>query len=723
MTHLDTSSTDTRLVGKPVNRLDGVKKVTGTATYAHEHAQIGQVLIGVFATATIGHGELLDIRTSVAEAMPGVHRVITHKNCIPHGKLDPSEPNFTTRVRPILSGARIHHYGQPIALVVADTFEQARDAAHTVEAIYRQDVGIFSYLDGNEVVDEQMAAAGFVGATDVGDFEGGFASSAVSIDSTFETPMQLSQPMEPHSTLAWWVGETLNLVTSHQTISNIKTSVQASLGLPSEHLLISAPFVGGGFGSKLAVHADLMGAAIAAKMLNRPVKLSMSRRQMFGLTGVRPWQKQRVRLGAEVNGRLIAIGHEALVYSNRNDPFVEQTATVTRSLYAAPNRMTRHRSTHLDLPNGEAVRAPGEMTGLLAVEVAMDELAEKLAIDPVELRVMNDTAVDPETGVPLTGRRLSDCLQTGAARFGWSQRHSEPGKRRDGQWLIGAGMASAIRFHFQGPAEVEVAVRPNGRIEVRSDITDIGTGSYTILAQIAAELLGQEVHDVDVMLAHSSLPPGGGSGGSWGASNTGAALHRACLSLLEQAGAQPGSDLVKQVLNAHPTGLSAIGSIASSAETANWEAKSRHTYGAHFIEVGVHQLTGELQIRRMLGVFSAGRILNPKTARSQLLGGMIWGVSAAVRESAEVDTRYGNIVNGDLAEYLMPVHADIPDVEVIMLDQPDLEANPIGVKGVGELGNCGSSAALANAIYNACGVRTRSFPINLSKLLSAVQSL
>ena len=723
MTRLDTSRTASRLVGKPVGRLDGHKKVTGTATYAYEHTHIGQALVGMFATATIGRGEVLDISTSIAEAMPGVRRVITHKNCIPHGRLDPSEPNFTTRVRPILSSATINHYGQPIALVVADTLEQARDAAHALEAVYRQEPGTFSYLDGNEVLDEKMAAAGFAGATAVGDFEQGFANSVVRVDATFETPMQLSQPMEPHSTLAWWDGGTLNLVTSHQTLANIKTSVRAAFELSPEQLVISAPFVGGGFGSKLAIHADLMGAAIAAKMVGRPVKLSMTRRQMFGLTGVRPWQKQRVRLGADDDGRLTAIGHEALIYSNRNDPFVEQTATVTRSLYAAPNRMTRHRSTHLDLPNGEAVRAPGEMAGLLAVEIAMDELAERLAIDPVELRVLNDTALDPETGVPLTGRRLSECLRTGAQRFGWSQRDSEPGKRREGQWLLGMGVASAIRFHFQGPAEVEVAVRPTGRIEVRSDLTDIGTGSYTILAQIAAELLGQDVDDIDVMLAHSSLPPGGGSGGSWGAPNTGAALHQACLRLLERAGAQPGPDFAKQVLRANPTGLVAKGSIASSAETPNWETKSRHTYGAHFMEVGVHQLTGELRIRRMLGVFSAGRILNPKTARSQLLGGMIWGVSAAVREAADVDARYGNIVNGDLAEYLVPVHADIPEIEIILQDEPDLEANPIGVKGVGELGNCGSSAALANAIYNACGARIRSFPINLSKLLPAVQKL
>ncbi len=720
MIRLDTDSTDTRIVGKPVSRLDGVKKVTGAATYAYEHAPALKALVGVFATSSIGQGEILDIDVTAAEKMEGVRRIITYKNCIPQGKLDTSNANFTTRARPILSSTTINHYGEPVALVVADTFEQARDAARAVKPLYKPGQGNFAYSPESEIVDEEMAAAGFVGTTRVGDFDTGFAGSTVQVDASFETAMQLSQPMEPHATLAWWDGETLNLVTSHQTITNIQTSLEAAFGLSKERLVISAPFVGGGFGSKLAVHADLMGAAVAAKMSGHPVKVSLTRQQMFGLTGLRPWQQQRVRLGASADGRLAAIGHEALIYSNRNDPFVEQTATVTRSLYAAPHRLTRHQSFHLDLPNGEAVRAPGEMTGLLAVEIAMDELAEKLSIDPVELRVLNDTTSDPETGVPLTGRDLGECLRTGAERFGWSERGAKPGERRDGQWLIGMGVASAIRFHFQGSAEVEVAIRPNGRIEVRSDLTDIGTGSYTILAQIAAELLGQQVEDVDVTLAHSSLPPGGGSGGSWGAPNTATALHRACLSLLERAGVSPSPNFIADVLKANPSGLMATGTIASSANTADWEAKSRHTYGAHFIEVGVHSLTGEVRIRRMLGVFSAGRILNPKTAKSQLLGGMIWGVSAAIREAAEIDARYGNIVNGDLAEYLVPVHADIPDIDVILIDRPDLDANPVGVKGVGELGNCGSSAALANAIYNACGARVHKFPIRLASLLPAL---
>lgn len=721
MTRMDTPNAETRIVGRSINRLDGPQKVTGSAIYAYERAAIHQTLVGVFATATIGKGEISTLNTSIAEAMPGVRLVITYKNAPQQGKLDPQTPGFAVRARPILAGTSIDHFGQPIALVVADTFENARDAAHAVVVSYRSMTGSFAYAEGNPVTEPELANAGFPAFTHHGNFDAGYADAAFKVDQTYETPPHFSQPLEPHSTLARWEGETLHLTTSHQTLRYIGVSLKAALNIEPENLVISAPFVGGGFGSKLAVHADIMGAAIASRMVNGPVKVCMTRQQMFSLLGMRPWQRQRVRLGADTDGKLVAIGHEALIYSNDRDPFLEQTGTVTRSLYSGPNRLTRHRATHLDLPNGEPVRGPGELPGLLAIESAMDELAEALNIDPVELRVLNDTAADPESGVPLTGRSLTECLRTGAERFGWSKRHARPRSRQEGQWFVGMGMASAIRIHFQGATEVEVAVTPERRVAVRSDLTDIGTGSYTILAQFAAEVLGVAVSDIDVFLAHSKLPTGGGSGGSWGASNTTAALHDACLGLIEQAGISPGEDFINQTLAKYPEGLSAAGNLPASSQVPDWNERSRHTYGAHFVEAAVHRLTGEIRVRRMLGAFSAGRILNPKTARSQLLGGMIWGLSAAMREAAEIDPRFGNIVNGDLAEYLLPVHADVPDVDIVLIDKPDLDANPVGVKGVGELGACGASAAFVNAIYNACGVRVRHFPINLASIAADIR--
>lgn len=721
MTRLDTQNAETTIVGRPISRLDGPQKVTGSAIYAYERAVMHQTLVGVFATSTIGKGEIRTLDTATAEAMPGVRLVITYQNAPQQGKLDPQTPGFAVRARPIFAGTSIDHFGQPIALVVADTFENARDAAHAVVATYTSMQGSFTYAEGNRVTEPELANAGFPAYTHHGDFDAAYAGAAFKVDQTYETPPHFSQPLEPHSTLARWEGETLHLTTSHQTLRYIGVSLKAALNIESENLVVAAPFVGGGFGSKLAVHADIMGAAIAARMVNEPVKVCMTRQQMFSLLGMRPWQRQRVRLGADFEGRLIAIGHEALIYSNDRDPFLEQTGTVTRSLYSGANRMTRHRATHLDLPNGEPVRGPGELPGLLAIESAMDELAETLNMDPVDLRVLNDTAMDPESGVPLTGRSLTECLRTGAERFGWSQRPARPRSRRDGQWLIGMGMASAIRVHFQGATEVEVGVTAERRVTVRSDLTDIGTGSYTILAQFAAEVLGVAVSDIDVFLAHSSLPIGGGSGGSWGASNTTAALHDACLSLIQQAGVSAGDDFIGQILAKYPKGLSVTGKLPASSQVPDWDQKSRHTYGAHFVEVGVHRLTGEIRVRRMLGAFSAGRIINPKTARSQLLGGMIWGLSAALREEAEIDPRFGNVVNGDLAEYLLPVHADVPDVDIVLIDKPDLDANPVGVKGVGELGACGASAAFVNAIYNACGVRVRHFPVNLASIVSDIR--
>ena len=716
MTRLDTTATDTRIVGRPLNRVDGPLKVTGGATYAYENARIDEALVGVFATATIGRGEITAIDASAAEAMPGVRFVITHENVLEQGALDAGQGGFSVRARPIMRDTQIHHFGQAIALVVAETFEQARAGAAAVAVDYATGPGTFVFTETVLVTEPEIANIA-PAATGRGDFEGGFARAAFRIDQTYDTPSHYAQPMEPHATLARWKGDALHLTTSHQTLQYIQESLAHSLGLAPENLVVSAPFVGGGFGSKLAVHADIMGAAIASKMLGEPVKVCLTRPQVFSLGGGRPWQRQRVRLGAEADGRLVAIGHEALVYSSERDPFVEQTATVTRSLYAAPDRMTRHRAAHLDLHGGEAVRAPGELPGLMAVESAMDELAYALDMDPVELRVLNDTDTDPESGAPLTGRRLSECLRTGATRFGWSDRAPQPRSRQEGQWLVGMGVASAIRMHFQGETEVEVAVTPEGRVEVHSDLTDIGTGSYTVLGQVASEVLGVEPAEVNVVLADTRLPTGGGSAGSWGASNTAAALHAACLALLEKTGIAPGPDFVQAALAAHPGGIAATGGIPSMGDVPDWDKASRHTYGAHFAEVGVHRLTGEVQVRRMLGVFAAGRILNPKTARSQLLGGMVWGLSAALREGIEIDPRYGNIVNGDLAEYLVPVHADVPDIDIVLLDEPDLAANPVGVKGVGELGACGASAAVANALYNASGVRVRSFPAHLATMV------
>jgi xanthine dehydrogenase YagR molybdenum-binding subunit len=395
------------------------------------------------------------------------------------------------------------------------------------------------------------------------------------------------------------------------------------------------------------------------------------------------------------------------MHTSPHEEYVEQTAITTRSLYAAPNRLTRHRLTPLDLPRGEDVRAPGEAPGLLAVESAMDELADALGMDPVELRIRNEPTLDPERGVPFSDRRLVECLREGARLFDWARRPTRPASLRDGRWLVGYGMAAGIRMHFQGPTKARVRMGADGIAVVQTDMTDIGTGTYTILTQVAADGLGLPLDRVRVELGRSDFPVSGGSGGSWGAANSSVAVHRACEALREKL----------RVGSIPPEGLEAEGEIVGMGEDPNYRSHSIHTYGAHFAEVGVDIDTSEVRLRRMLGVFAAGRILNAKTARSQLIGGMIWGVSYALLEEAVVDPRSGAFVNRDLAEYLVPVHADIPELDAILLDGFDDKANVLGAKGVGELGICGSGAAVANAVFNATGIRVREFPITLEKVL------
>jgi xanthine dehydrogenase YagR molybdenum-binding subunit len=459
----------------------------------------------------------------------------------------------------------------------------------------------------------------------------------------------------------------------------------------------------------------------------------------------RPATEQRVRLGATPDGKLTAMSLMTITHCDRRGNFTEHASNFARNLYAAPNRLTGHRLVRLDLPVASAMRAPGEASGTLSLEVAMDELAEKLGMDPVELRILNEPESDPETGKPFSIRQLVRCMREGAQTFGWDRRNPKVGQVRDGRWLVGMGMAAAIRGNFLLPAKASFTVDAEGVITVRQGMTDIGTGTYTVLAQIAAETLGVPLGDVRVEIGDSELPPAPGSGGQFGAATAGSAALDAGMNLrkaiADLACADPASPLYggpqeaisfqdgviaianrserlsELIRRNRPEGLTADGEVRPAADAAKW---SSHTYGAHFVEVGVDTVTGEVRTRRMLGVFAAGRILNWKTARSQLTGGMIWGVASALTEGNAVDPRYGSLINQDLASYLVPVQADIGALDAIMLDEVDDKANPMGIKGVGELGISGAGAAVANAIYNACGVRVRDYPITPDKLLAAL---
>jgi xanthine dehydrogenase YagR molybdenum-binding subunit len=647
---------------------------------------------------------------AAAEQAPGVLMVMTHRNAPPQPDFGPPRPkgNRFQRARPFLADDRVRHWGEPVALVVAETFEAARDAAALVKATYAAEahaIGLREHL--GEAYAPETINVGMKTDTKDGDVDAAFAAAAVAIDAEYHVAQQHHMALEPHASLALWEDDELTLYTATQTVANARASVAATLRIPKEKVRIVTPYVGGGFGGKLGVRADALLAAFAAKAVGRPVKVAQTRQQVFYTAGHRPEAIQRVRLAATKDGRLTGISHEVWMQSCPTEEYAEQTAATTRAIYAAPAIATSHRLVNLDMQGGEPVRAPGEAPGMLALESAMDELAVKLGMDPVELRILNDAQTDPEKKVPFSSRRLVECLREGASRFGWADRPKTPRSRRDGAQLIGYGVSSAMRPNYIGAAAAHVSIDERRKVTVRIDMTDIGTGTYTILTQVAADALGVPVSDVTVELGDSRFPASPGSGGSWGAASSSAAVHDACEALK-----------AKIAQTNEPRALEATGSVKAMKDNPDYKNFSQYCFGAHFAEVAVDEDTGEIRLRRMLGAFAAGRILNAKTARSQMIGGMIWGVSSALFEEAVNDARFGHVVNGDLAEYHVAAHADAPNVDAFFLDERDDKANALGAKGVGELGICGAGASIANAVFNATGVRVRDFPITLDKVLA-----
>jgi xanthine dehydrogenase YagR molybdenum-binding subunit len=722
---LDT--TPNGLVGQPLDRVDGRLKVTGGAKYAYEMAQIGQTLYGVLVQATIAKGRITAIDSTAAAKAPGVVLVLTHEQAPPQG----SGP--IQKAHPVLNTAEVAYYGQPVALVVAESFEQARAGAYLVRVTYEETQGQYS-LAGNLDQARVPPAASSPPESAVGDFAGAFAAAPVRLDVTYTTPIESHAMMEPHATLAVWQGEALTLQTSNQMLDRGKAAIAKTLRMPPENVRVISRFIGGGFGSKLWVNADAVLAAIAAKQLQRPVKVALTRQQIFNVTTHRSDTIQRVRLGTDESGTILAIGHDSYSGNLRTEQQYEGAANQTRTLYAGANRLTRHRLVPLDAPVASAMRAPGEAVGLMALECAMDELACGLGIDPIALRLRNEPAEDPEKHIPYSSRHLVDCYKAGAERFGWSQRNPKPGQVRQGRWLIGMGMAAATRGNVLMPSSARVRLGPDGVATVSMAMTDIGTGSYTILTQIAAEMLGLAPGQVRMELGDTAYPEAAGSGGSFGAASSGSALFVACDNLRAKLATLAGMEpTTAQFAGGWVSDGQTSKTLASLVGAAGLEAKgsirpgemekkySQQSYGAQFAEVAVDADTGEVRLRRMLGVFTAGRILNAKTARSQAIGGMIFGVGAALEEQLVLDPRFGGYyVNHDLAEYHVPVHADLPFVDAVFLPERDDRANPLKAKGVGELGICGAGAAVANAVYNACGARIRDYPITLDKVLAAL---
>lgn len=711
------------IVGKPLDRVDGRLKVTGGARYAYEMQQ-DNVLYGFVVEASIGKGTIRSIDTRAAEKAPGVVLVLTHRNAPAQGT------GNHRKAQPVLTGVQVTHYGQPVAFVVAESFERARAAAYLVDVKYDRAAGKYALrtnLDQARVPNDGQPAD-----SAVGDFAGAFASAAVQLDVTYTTPLQSHAMMEPHATLAMWDGDKLILHTANQMLNQGQQVIATTLKIPVENIRLISPFIGGGFGGKLWVNADAILAAIASQQLKRPVKIALTRQQIFHVTTHRSDTIQRLRLGTDRDGRILAIGHDVFSGNLPSEQTFEGAALQTRTLYAGPNRLTRHRLAPLDIPVASSMRAPGEAVGLMALECAMDELAEKLNLDPIELRVRNEPSEDPEKHIPYSSRHLIACMQEGARRFGWDKRNPKSGQIRDGRWLVGMGMAAATRGNPLQLSKANVRLDPDGTATVRMAMTDIGTGTYTILAQIAAEMLGLPMERVRVELGDTDFPQAAGSGGSWGAGSSGSALFEACNALREKLAQAAGMDPAtarfaegsiasgeqsRKLTDLVGQGMDADGEIQPGRNNKDF---SQQSYGAHFAEVGVDQDTGEVRLRRMLGVFTAGRVLNAKTARSQAIGGMVFGLGAALHEGMTLDPRFGYFVNRDLAEYLVPVHADIPAIDAIFLAELDDKSNPLKSKGIGELGICGAGASIANAVYNACGVRIRDYPITLDKLLSGL---
>ena len=726
------------LMGKPVDRVEGRLKVMGKAPYAHEIMEGGTAAAhGYIVQATISKGSISAMNTSAAERAPGVLLVMTHLNAPKQAPWGPIElPDRYARSIPQLGSNKVQYYGQPVAYVVANTFEQARSASKLIGIAYAQVAGEHDMQ--NPTLQAELQTT-FFGEPVVNgsktDFEKAFAASSVTIDGNYTTPAHAAAPMEPPATLAYWEGNKLIVHCSAQLINSAQQGVASTLQVPLGNVRLVSRYIGGGFGSKLPIYGDVILTALAARELRRPVKTAMTRQQMFHVTSHRSNTVQRLRLGASSDGKLAAVGHEAWSNGASYDNFFEPAALQTRLLYAAPERYTPHYLTKLDLPVSDSTRAPGEAVGMIAIEVAMDELAEKLKLDPIELRLRNEPAKDVDKNVPFSSRNLVACMKDGAARFGWSQRSAIPAQKREGRWLIGMGMAAGIRSNVMMPSKCDVALNRDGILVVKMAMTDIGTGSYTVLTQIAAEMMGLPIERVRMELGDSDFPATPGSGGSWGAASSGSGLFDACTNLRAKLAEKMGINVADATFaNGSLSGAGKTETLGALAGTLGMQASgeikpgamakqfSQQGYGAHFAEAAVNIDTGEIRVRRLLGVFAAGRILNEKTAKSQISGAMIWGVGSALHEDAVIDKRDGHFVNHDLAEYHMPSHADIPKIDVFFLNEIDDKTNPLKIKGVGELGICGSGAAVANAVYNATGVRVRDFPITLDKVRAGLET-
>ena len=673
-------------IGTPRVRLDGPDKVRGRAPYAYEHP-VDSPLHLYPLCSSIPRGRVTAIDAAAALALDGVAHLLTHEDA--HRLADTEDGELA-----ILQDDRIGFRGQYLGAVLADTPEIARHAADLVTVTTEA-----APHDADFRHDHPEVRAPEGGADDVedGDVDAALAAAEIVVDQRYSTPLEHNNPMEPHTTIARWDGEELTLWTSTQGVHPARQTLAPMLGIEPEQLRIISPHVGGGFGSKGVPHADMMLTALAARAVpGRAVKYAVSRQHMFALTGYRPATTQHFRIGARRDGSITAFALDAVSSSSRTKEFPEQAIKPSRQMYAGEHRRITQRVLPLDIAVPSWMRAPGEAPGMVGLEIAMDELALACGLDPIELRVRNEPELDPDTGLPFNQRRLIDCLREGAARFGWDERDPRPRARREGGWLIGTGVASATYPASRQPGSQARIRHTAGTFEVSIGAADLGTGTWTALTQVAADALEVDPEQIALRIGDTALPNATVAGGSTGLASWSAAVMAAAQTFRREHGSAPAD------------GVDAIG---EAAENPAEEEYAMHSYGAHFAQVSIQEDTGEIRLDRMLGMFSAGRIINPRTARSQFLGGMTMGAGMALHEKGELDPRFGHVVNHDLAEYHVPVNADIRHLEAHWLDEEDPQAGPLGARGIGEIGIVGAAAAIANAAHHATGVRVRDLPV------------
>lgn len=731
-------------VGAPIDRVDGRLKVTGGARYAAEYP-VDRVAHAVMITSTIAKGSVKSVNVDALMKMPGVLAVLTPQNAptlpgaTPNAQAAPSAGMSSSaggaasggggaaaaqrgpamRVPTLLQDDKVHYNGQPIGVVVADTFEHATAAALAAKVSYAEATPALDISKEPKIPPEQVKPLGGERAYKRGDVDAGLASAAARVEHTYTTPLENHNPMEVHNTIAWWEGDRLSVYDSTQGIFSVRNTLAQTFGIPKENVRVVSYFTGGGFGSKGGAWSHEMLAAMAAKKVGRPVKLVLTRRQMFGPVGGRPMTIQRVTLGAAKDGLLTAVRHTSTSNTSTLENWVEPALSQTRFLYGCPNLETTYDLVKLNVGSPTFQRAPGESTGTFALESAMDELSYALGMDPVELRIRNYPERDLESNRPWSSNSVRECYRLGAETFGWSKRNPKPRSMIQDGKLVGYGVATATYPARRQQAGTTAKLMADGRVFVRAGSQEIGCGTYTVMSQIAADALGLPVDRIQFELGATDMPENPASTGSVTAASTGSAVNEAALALKAKLEALlPGglashspSDLIAK------NGGQAPEVTITAKPGAEQQQYSMHSFGAVFTEVHVDQELGLVRIPRIVTAHGVGKVLNEKTARSQIQGGVTWGIGMALLEETEIDPRTGRYVNADLAEYKVPVNADVGMIDVHFVDERDEHVNPIGVKGAGEIGITGVAASIANAVYHATGKRIRDLPIRLDKLL------